>query len=320
MEQQIITSAFAIDTIKGLSSNPKYLKSKYFYDDLGSAIFQDIMKMPEYYLTRCEEEILTQQKDSIVSAIVNGDDAFSLVELGSGDGQKTKILLRHLAVLNKRFQYIPIDISQKANDEIKTMINLEIPEVEIYPRTGDYFNQLRELNGFASNFKVILFLGSNIGNFSEAETNKFLTELSGIMLPKDKVLIGIDLKKSPKVVMDAYNDPHGHTRRFNLNLLLRLNRELDADFVVEQFDQHTEYNPESGEVKSFLISKRSQQVFFGALNKRWHFEKWEPVFMERSCKYDYKTINRLAIQNGFRIVANFADSLDYFVDSLWEKA
>ncbi len=319
MEQQIITSALATDTIKGLSSTPKFLLSRYFYDDAGSAIFQDIMKMPEYYLTDCEEEIFTQQKELIARKFFGDDDSFSLVELGSGDGQKTKILLHHLAGLDIRFQYIPLDISQKANDDLQATINREIPGIEIHPRTGDYFKQLKELNGFASNRKIILFLGSNIGNFSEEETNRFLTQLAGFTRPGDKLLIGFDLKKSPKVIMDAYNDPHGHTRRFNLNLLVRLNRELDADFDTEQFDQYTEYNPETGEVKSFLISKTSQSVYAGALNQTWQFEKWEPVFMERSRKYDYKTINNLASHNGFRVVYNFTDSRNYFVDSLWEK-
>ncbi len=314
-----MTSALASDTLKGLSSTPKFLLSKYFYDDTGSAIFQDIMKMPEYYLSNCEEEIFTQQKESIARSFSKGDASFSLVELGSGDGHKTKILLRHLAELNIRFQYIPLDISKKANDDLLATLTREIPGIEVYPRTGDYFNQLKELNGFASKYKVILFLGSNIGNFSEAETGRFLRQLSNFMNIGDKLLIGFDLKKSPGIVMDAYNDPHGYTRRFNLNLLVRLNRELGADFDVDRFDQYTEYNPETGEVRSFLISKVSQHVHFEALNQTFCFNQWEPVFMERSRKYDFKTISKLADDNGFRIEHNFSDSRNYFVDSLWEK-
>lgn len=314
-----MTSALASDTMKGLSSTPKFLLSKYFYDDAGSVIFQDIMKMPEYYLSDCEEEIFTQQKESIVREFSGGDDSFSLVELGSGDGQKTKILLRYLAELNVRFQYIPLDISQKANDDLKATITREIPGIEIYPLTGDYFSQLKELNGFASKRKIILFLGSNIGNFSEVETHRFLSQLSEFMNIGDKLLIGFDLKKSPGIIMDAYNDPHGHTRKFNLNLLVRLNRQLSADFDITMFDQYTEYNPESGEVRSYLISKVNQNVHIGALNQSFRFYQWEPVFMERSRKYDFKTINNLAAGNGFRIVRNFSDSRNFFVNSLWKK-
>ncbi|MFW6290071.1 MAG: L-histidine N(alpha)-methyltransferase [Mariniphaga sp.] len=254
MQQQVITSAIAADTLRGLSSTPKFLLSKYFYDDAGSAIFQDIMKMPEYYLTRCEEEIFLQHKEALAQWFGNGKKSFSLVELGSGDGQKTKILLSYLAGQDVRFQYIPIDISQKANDDVKAMVNREIPGVEVYPRTGDYFKKLKELNGFAADQKVILFLGSNIGNFSDAETDQFLVQLAEFTRTGDKLLIGFDLKKSPQVIINAYNDPHGHTRRFNLNLLERLNRELDAEFDTAYFEQHTEYNPETGEIKSFLMS------------------------------------------------------------------
>ncbi len=319
MQQKVITSAIASDTLKGLSSTPKYLLSKYFYDDAGSAIFQDIMKMPEYYLTRCEEEIFLQQKEAIARAFNKGTKSFSLVELGSGDGQKTKILLRYLAGLDVRFQYIPIDISQKANDDIKAMLNREIPEVEVFPRTGDYFKKLGELNGFAADFKVILFLGSNIGNFSDAETVRFLGQLSEFTNSGDKLLIGFDLKKAPKVIIDAYSDPHGHTRRFNLNLLERLNRELDAEFNIGQFEHHTEYNPETGEVKSFLMSKDDQHVHIGVLGKTFYFKKWETVFVERSRKYDLESIGNLAKDNKFRVASNFIDSRNYFVDSLWER-
>ena len=319
MSQQVVTSVLAADTLKGLSSVPKFLLSKYFYDDAGSILFQEIMKMPEYYLTRCEEQILLQHKEALTRWFGNGEKSFSLVELGSGDGQKTKILLKYLAAQGARFQYIPIDISQKANDDMKAMLNREIPQVEVYPRTGDYFKKLQELNGFASDQKVILFLGSNIGNFSDAETDRFLEQLAGFTRTGDKLLIGFDLKKSPQVIMNAYNDPHGHTRRFNLNLLERLNRELDAEFDTAYFEQHTEYNPETGEVKSFLLSKADQHVHIGMLGQTFHFEKWEAIFVERSRKYDLESIGKLARNSGFRVASNFTDNQHYFVDSLWER-
>lgn len=319
MEQQKTITALALDTVKGLSSNPKYLLSKYFYDDAGSAIFQEIMKMPEYYLTRCEQEIFNTKKESIAETFYEGKLPFSLVELGSGDGLKTKILLHYLVGNNTRFQYIPLDISQKANDILFQTIKKENPEIEIYPRTGDYFTQLKELNGFASQRKIILFLGSNIGNFSRTETNGFLNQLRNFTSKGDKLLIGFDLKKSPRIIMDAYNDPHGLTRKFNLNLLVRLNRELQANFSIKHFDQHTVYNPQSGEVKSYLISLQKQEVYFKQLEQSIVFEKWEPVFMERSVKFDFHSIQTMAIEHGFDVIHNFTDSCNYFTDSLWEK-
>ena len=319
MEQQILLSEIATDTLNGLSSYPKFLLSKYFYDDTGSAIFQDIMNMPEYYLTNCEHEIFSEQKDALLNVCVNGNNRFNLVELGSGDGLKTKILLKHFTDNNVDFQYIPIDISQKANDDLVESLAKEIPELNVSAKTGDYFQQLKNLNTSAKERKIIFFLGSNIGNFTNEETRLFLAQLSEFTNKGDKVLIGFDLKKSPETIIKAYNDPHRHTRNFIFNHLVRLNRELDADFDLGKFEHHVEYNEETGEVKSFLISKADQEVFIGALDQTIQFKNEEPVFMELSRKYDFNSIESLAMENGFRIEKNFTDSRNYFVDSLWKR-
>jgi len=319
MEQQILLSELATNTQKGLSANPKYLLSKYFYDDEGSRIFQDIMNMPEYYLTDCEHEIFSNQKEEITRAICDDSFGFNLVELGSGDGMKTKILLKYLVEKSIHFQYTPVDISAKANNELVESLKTELPALKVEAKTGDYFRKLKSLNGHASIPKIILFLGSNIGNFSGEETTEFLDQLSVYSNSGDKVLIGFDLKKSPKIIMDAYNDLHGHTRRFNLNHLARLNRELQANFHLDQFEQHTEYNPFSGEVKSFLVSKAEQNVHVGAIGQSFHFKEWETIFMERSRKFDLPTIEKLAEKSGFKVGRNFTDKRNYFVDSLWVK-
>ncbi len=319
MEQKVLLTELANDTLRGLSSNPKYLLSKYFYDDAGSSIFQDIMNMPEYYLTDCEHEIFSSQKEEITHAICDDTLGFNLVELGSGDGMKTKILLKYLVGKSINFQYTPVDISAKANSELVESLKSELPELNVEAKTGDYFHKLKNLNGHASIPKIVLFLGSNIGNFSDKETDAFLNQLSDYTNSGDKVLIGFDLKKSPKIIMDAYNDPHGHTRRFNLNHLARLNKELEADFKIENFEQHTIYNPKTGEVKSFLVSKKEQIVKIKSLENSFHFKQWEPVFMELSRKFDFETIENLASNHGFKLVKNFTDSRNYFVDSLWIK-
>lgn len=319
MEQKLLLSQLAIDTLKGLSANPKYLLSKYFYDDEGSRIFQDIMNMPEYYLTDCEHEIFASQKEKITQAICPENKPFNMIELGSGDGLKTKILLKHFVEKEINFQYTPVDISAKANIELVKSLKKELPTLKVEAKTGDYFHKLKNLNGDASLQKIILFLGSNIGNFSENETTEFLSQLTAYSNKGDKVLIGFDLKKSPGTIINAYNDPHGHTRRFNLNHLERLNRELDANFDIQKFEQHTTYNPQSGEVKSFLISNTVQTVHIGSLAKSFRFEKWEAIFMERSRKYDCQTIEKLALNHSFKVVQNFTDQRNYFVNSLWEK-
>ncbi len=319
MEKQILLSELAADTLKGLSANPKFLLSKYFYDDTGSEIFQNIMEMPEYYLTDCELEIFSTKNDEIIDAFTNDSSFFELIELGSGDGFKTKILLNSLIKQAVSFKYIPIDISAKANNDLVKNLASEIPSLEVNARTGDFFRVMKQINGYSGLRKIILFLGSNIGNFSKDELNFFFDQLSEFAHKGDKVFIGFDLKKSPEIIMNAYDDPHGHTRDFNLNHLARLNRELGADFNLVNFEHHTEYDPQTGALKSFLISKTNQNVVIEKLNKSFRFKQWEPIFMELSQKFDLETIELLASNHGFKVENHFTDSRNYFVDSLWVK-
>ena len=319
MTQHLVTSDIAKDTLHGLRSNPKFLLSKYFYDDRGSSIFQDIMQMKEYYLTDCEFEIFTTHKKTITDAMRQDVIGFDLIELGSGDGLKTKILLQFLIENSVLFHYIPIDISHKANIELVESLKIELPLLRVNAKTGDYFEEVKKLNGFSGLRKVILMLGSNIGNFTDEEINQFFGQLSVLCHKGDKALIGFDLKKSPEVIMKAYNDPYGHTRRFNLNHLLRLNRELNADFNPDSFEQHTQYSPVTGEVKSYLVSKAEQTVYIADLDQSFQFRKWEPIFMELSRKFDLETINSLAQKHGFKVETEFFDRKNYFVDSLWIK-
>lgn len=319
MQSQLLLTDIASDTLQGLSAYPKYLLSKYLYDDTGSSIFQDIMQMPEYYLTNCEFEIFTTHRNQITKAFHDNGQDFDLIELGSGDGLKTKILLQGLIEQSTSFQYIPVDISKKANNELVKSLKRELPSLDVAPRTGDYFQKIKELNGYSGLQKVILFLGSNIGNFSDEEIELFFSRLSTHSHKGDKLLIGFDLKKSPHIIMQAYNDPHGHTRRFNLNHLIRLNRELNANFDVDNFEHHTEYNPLTGEVKSFLVSKADHAVDIGDLEQTFHFGRWEPVFMELSRKFDYQTIESIAVSHGFKVQQQFTDQREFFVDSLWVK-
>ncbi len=307
------------DTIKGLSSTPKYLLSKYFYDDIGSSIFQEITKIPEYYLTKSEQEIFENQKEQIIDEIISDNSRFDLLELGSGDGSKTKILLKLLLQKESAFKYIPVDISYKANSDLVSVLSKEIPSLKINPLTGDFFGLTNTENINRDTRKVILFLGSNIGNFTETEINLFLTQLSDLCKKGDKVLIGFDLKKSPEIIMNAYDDPYGHTRRFNLNHLARLNRELDADFNLDMFEHHTTYNPVSGYLKSYLVAKERQTVIINSTGEQFIFNRWEPIFMELSRKFDFPAIERIAFSHGFLIVKHFTDQKNWFTDSLWIK-
>lgn len=298
---------------------PKYLMPKYFYDEKGSAIFQDIMKMPEYYLTACEMEIFDRQNEHICRSFLQNSSSFDLIELGSGDGLKTSILLNYLIKSDPGIRYIPVDISEDANKGLINKLALDVPALEVEPITGDFFRLEKEISETAVKRKVILFLGSNIGNFTDTELEDFLRLLAGTCSRGDRVLTGFDLKKSPQVIIKAYNDPYGHTRKFNLNHLVRLNRELEADFNTGNFEHHTTYNPVSGEVKSYLVSLKEQTVYFGTTGHSFRFGKWESIFMERSRKFDFEVIENLAGHHGFKVVKHFTDHKNWFTDSLWEK-
>src|SRR6056297_1486949 len=319
MEQLTKLTTFAQDTLKGLTANEKYLLPKYFYDDKGSRIFQDIMQMPEYYLTDCEFEIFTRHQSEMKDLFGNGNTYFELVELGSGDGLKTKILLNHFVEHQIDFKYVAVDISRQANENLYKKLKAELPELNTEFKTGDYFQMMNELNQDSDNNKVFLFLGSNIGNFMEDERHRFLSQLSDFIQQNDKLLIGFDLKKSRNIIIKAYDDSHGYTRAFNLNHLLRINKELDANFNIESFRHFAHYNEDSGETKSFLISTKEQSVYIGALEKKIHFLKDEPIYMELSQKFDLEGIHQLARSYGFAIEKNFTDRRNYFVDSLWIK-
>ena len=318
METTTQVSGLAQSVLQGLSAKSKFLSSRYFYDDEGSKIFQDIMRMPEYYLTDCELEIFETQKQAIYEAFSKDDHPFDLVELGAGDGMKTKVLLQHILTKISDFNYLPIDISEIAVLNLISELKHEFPNLKTEGKIGDYFQIMEELSHSDNTPRVLLFLGSNIGNFSNREAIEFLHQLRGVMNPADQLFIGFDLKKNPDIILKAYDDPHGHTAAFNLNLLHRINMELNADFNLLNFKHHESYNPKTGTAESFLVSLKPQDVHIGELHMHVHFEAWECIHMEQSQKYDGPMIQSMAEQAGFKIVRNFYDSRQYFANSLWK--
>jgi dimethylhistidine N-methyltransferase len=309
---------FAFDVLEGLSASPKRLSSKYFYDDEGSRLFVEIMKLPEYYLTRSEVEIFTTHASKIYAAFDAAGDPFDLLELGAGDGSKTSLLVSHFVENNSDFRYIPVDISAEALSYLENIFHAKFPDLEICPEKGDYFHTLETLNSRSNRRKIVLFLGSNIGNFRGKQAVEFFRGLRKSMNDGDLMFIGFDLHKNPKTILGAYDDTRGITSRFNLNLLKRINRELGADFDPDEFLHYASYHPIEKAARSFLISQRKQSVHIASLDKTFEFEAWEPIFMEISQKYDLQTIENMAAESGFKIVHNFFDSHDFYVDSLWQ--
>ncbi|WP_234734212.1 L-histidine N(alpha)-methyltransferase [Tellurirhabdus bombi] len=324
MDQSLHTpesvDALLLDDVRtGLAQTPKQLPSRLFYDAEGSRIFQAIMHLPEYYLTRCEFEIVNENKAQLLQRFLRGTNAFELVELGAGDGLKTKVLLRHFWEQQAEFTYIPIDISEDALNGLATSLRLQWPDMAVESMHNDYFRGLSKLSAASYTRKVVLFLGSNIGNFSEDEALEFYHQLSQRLRPGDLVLTGVDLQKHPAVIQAAYNDSQGLTRAFNLNLLRRLNRELDANFDLSAWDHYESYNPETGEARSYLVSQKAQQVRIEALDETYSFDYGEIIHTEISRKFTREGIERLAEATNFRIDSWLTDCKGYFADVLFER-
>jgi L-histidine N-alpha-methyltransferase len=306
---------FASDVARGLSASPKRLPSKYLYDETGSRLFKEIMCLQEYYPTKCELEIIRNHGGEIAEAV--GDMPFNLVELGAGDGMKTKILLKQFLRRGLDFHYVPIDISHTALGELACELNAKFEGLRVEGIASEYFSGLRKLSCMSRRRNVVLFLGSNIGNFPPGEAAEFIAALHERMNDLDYLLIGYDLKKDIGTIVRAYNDSEGITARFNLNLLARINRELEGNFNPRRFRYYSTYNARTGGMESFLISIEKQSVCIGTCGRTFSFDPWESIHTESSYKYLDEDLHRLAACTGFEIVARFHDSNGYFTDALW---
>ncbi len=305
---------FNIDVDRGLSSSPKTLPSKYFYDKKGDELFVQIMNMPEYYVTRAEYEIFKEQNNQIIRALeLNPNGYFELIELGPGDGTKTKELLKTLIKGNFDFDYIPIDISQNALDQLERSLKIELPEVSVKTKQGDYFEMLESLND-TKPLKIVLFLGSNIGNMTDTEASEFIYKLGANLKFGDKFILGVDLIKSANIVGPAYDDSAGITKMFNLNLLNRINNELEGNFKLENFIHTPEYSEEDGVARSFIESTKDQTVKINGNVNSYFLKKGEKIHTEISRKYNDKIIKTIIKNTDFQISGKLTDSKNYFSD------
>lgn len=306
---------FAKDVLKGLSAEPKFLSSKYFYDKRGDELFRQIMDMPEYYLTDAENEIFEEQSIELVEALGVNGQPFDLYELGAGDGRKTIHLLRELK--DKNFIYKPIDISRNTLQVLSENVQQSLPQVSLEPQQGEYFEVLKSIKGLHQ--KVILFLGSNIGNLKDNEANRLLKELSESMAAGDKLVLGVDLKKDADIILPAYNDKQGITRAFNLNLLSRINRELDANFNLEKFTHSPCYDEENGIMYSYIESSVNHSVISTKLNREFKFKKGEKIHTEISRKYDESVLEEILKGTNLKIRKRLSDKREYYNDVIIEK-
>ncbi len=319
-DQKVLVSTFEKEVYEGLTAFPKYLSSKYFYDEVGDKIFQQIMALPEYYLTRAEYEIFKTHKTEIIQNFDARKEGFDLIELGAGDGKKTKVLLEELQHKAYNFTYMPIDISQNAVNGLVNTLNVEMPEVKVKGQIGEYFEVLDRLKHLSNRKKVVMVLGSNIGNLLHPRAIQFLKKLCSAMHTDDLLFMGFDQKKHPQKVLDAYNDKSGVTAAFNKNVLARINKELQGNFDLDKFMHWETYDPENGTAKSYLVSKEKQTVDIDSLSLQVHFEAWESVHTEISQKYDDDIVKWLAEASGLKIVQSFADKNNDYKDYILTKA
>ena len=305
---------FAIDVLMGLCSSPKKLSPKYFYDDRGSDLFQKITQHSDYYPTRTEFEIISDIKNGLTELI--DENEIDIIELGAGDGHKSQLILESFLSVGKKINYYPIDISEEAMKQLERTINPH-ENLKIHAVVSEYLPGLRFLRKKSKNRQLILFLGSNIGNFDRVQNQVFLRQLWKSLNQNDLALIGFDLKKDVEILTKAYNDSDDYTKEFNLNLLERINNELGGDFDLSKFQHFGVYNPILGAMESYLLPTQEQTVYIKDLERSFYFEPYEPMHLEYSFKFLKSDIEFLCEQTGFVVEKNFTDKNDYFIDSLW---
>ncbi|HVA32783.1 MAG TPA: L-histidine N(alpha)-methyltransferase [Candidatus Baltobacteraceae bacterium] len=300
---------FAQDVTAGLQATPKRLPSKYLYDDVGSALFDAITQLPEYYLTRAETEILREWGWQIVRVL---DAPIDLLELGSGSAVKTRLLIEEGLRVQGKLRYSPIDISKEALRASSLALVEAYPGLSVRAYAGDYFDVLAAPALVLKRRVLALFLGSNIGNYEPAEGVRILSLLAAALRSGDGLLLGTDLKKDAATLELAYDDPAGVTAAFDRNLLARINRELGADFDVRSFAHVAAYDAARGSVDSFLEARRAAEVTIGATGARIEFERGERIHTESSYKYADDDVRELGAAAGFRLMSTWHDRAQRF--------
>ncbi len=308
---------FASDVARGLVSKRKNVSPKYLYDKIGSQLFEQICLQPEYYLTRTESSILDTYAHSISKLV---GSRVNIIELGSGSSFKTAILLNYFSSQRKGIRYFPVDISNSILRESIGRLQSQFPNLTITEIASDYNRGIHmavdecisDEKKNIQHTKLVLFLGSSIGNFEPAEASSLLRIVREKLHETDFLLVGFDLQKDLSVLNAAYNDSAGITAKFNLNLLARMNRELGGNFELGKFQHFAFYNREQQRIEMHLVSKTDQQVYIDALGQTFDFRKDESIHTENSYKYSFDQITSIAEDSGFRVEQNYTDKKRWF--------
>ena len=302
-------ATFARDVVAGLQSSPKRLPCRYFYDALGSALFEAICRLPEYYLTRAEEGILRTHREEIAELFPG---AIDLIELGSGSAIKTRLLIEAFLEARPHLRYVPIDISAGMLEETARQLVHDYPALSVTAIAGEYREGLDRLRSLSPSPRLVLWLGSNIGNFERDQAADFLADLRRAFSPGDGLLVGIDLRKDRAVLEAAYDDPTGVTAAFNRNILGRINRELGGHFDLHSFSHRATYDEVQGRVAMYLVSKRAQCVGINDLKLEVSLGRGEVIQTEHCYKYSLDEIDSLAEAAGLIRAQTWFDSAHRF--------
>lgn len=305
-------STFADDVRRGLGASPKTLPPRWFYDGVGSALFDAICHLPEYYVTRAETEILTTHAQAIAAAFGN---PARIIELGSGTARKTRLLLDRL----ENIEYVPVDIDAEMLARTGRDLVGEYPSMRVTAVCSDFAQPSTPIHALppVDGRTIVLFLGSTIGNLDPEPARAMLRDLRASLREKDSLFLGADLRKSKSILEPAYDDPLGVTAAFNRNVLQRINRELGGDFDLSAFTHRAFYDETLGRIEMHLVSTRAQRVSIAAIGETFAFASGETIHTESSHKYDRPSLEALAADCGFAIEASWSDGEERFADLLF---
>lgn len=306
--EPVVLPPFAQEVEEGITAYPKTLPCKLFYDAAGSELFEEITRLPEYYLTRTELSILSERAGEIVAA---AGANVNIVELGAGTAAKTCTLLRALTRRQIRVAFFPVDISPNALGEARDRVTAECPNVSVRPVVADFsegFGFLRDIGGR----KLVLYLGSSIGNFDTDAAVGLLSQVRSHLSPGDALLLGTDLVKDPAILVPAYDDAQGVTAAFNKNVLRRLNRDLQANFDLDGFRHVAVWNPARSRMEIYLESTRTQMVTLRLLRLTVRIRGGERIHTENSYKYTMPMVNDMLSSAGFRLEQTWFDRRQWF--------
>ena len=307
----IASSPVAVEVLNGLTERPKTLSPWLFYDQKGSQLFEEITELPEYYVTRTERQILAEHAEEIVTAAAGGRD-LSMIELGAGTATKTGLLLNAAVGLQGSVTYRPIDVSETALEEARTRLEAELPEVTVEPIVADYTEGMRQNGASHTGRKLVLYIGSSIGNFSPADALEVLRGVRAQLLPGDCLLLGTDMVKDVDTLLAAYDDAAGVTARFNKNILVRINRELDANFNPKLFRHRARWNQEHSRIEMHLESLLAQKIALRGLDTEVRFALGETIHTENSYKFTDERVVAVLTRAGFKLRQQWSDPNHWF--------